>query len=339
MRREEVVKAIERKEPERIPVWYHWYADQTLAKYGVALHELMSEYSDDLLIASFDPPREWRPRKVGDTEWGVVFKGLEGGAGAQRVEGPLDDWANLDNFLIHQFPDPDGPGRFDRVRQVRSENPDTYVMGHWWFGPFEQMHALRGMEKLFLDFYTNRDKVERLGERLCEYYIGIVRHFSECKVDGVFFSDDWGDQRSLMIGPRMWRESFKPWYKCIFDAIHEGGMHAVLHTCGNVTEILPDLVELGLDVIHPIQPGAMDAKKVVAEFGGAISFFGGVDVQYLLPQGTVEEVEKGLKEVIEIFDGPDGGFLAAPANAITPETPLENIEAMCRTLKECGQRR
>jgi uroporphyrinogen-III decarboxylase len=137
-----------------------------------------------------------------------------------------------------------------------------------------------------------------------------------------------------MMSPRLFREFLKPLFADIIRTAHAYGMHYWLHTCGNITEILEDFVEIGLDVIHPIQhsryPGgvsAMDSVETVRQFGGRITFWAGVDVQYLLPLGTPEEVRAGIRMLIDTFDGPDGGCMLAAGNAIMPETPLGNIEA------------
>lgn len=115
-------------------------------------------------------------------------------------------------------------------------------------------------------------------------------------------------------------------------------MHAFLHSCGNISEILPDLIELGLDVIHPIQANAMNQEETAQKFGGKITFFGGIDVQDILARRSPEEVIKHIKWLIEIFGHYNGGYLPAPGNAITPDTPLANIEAMCKVLREYRKR-
>ena len=120
----------------------------------------------------------------------------------------------------------------------------------------------------------------------------------------------------------------------IFELCHSNGLHTFMHTCGNVTEIVPDLIEIGLDVLHPIQPYAMDAEYIVREYGKDLAFFGGIDVQYLLPMGTPEQIDMEVRRIIRLFDRPDGGFIAACANTIMPETPFENISALFKALKK-----
>ena len=177
-------------------------------------------------------------------------------------------------------------------------------------------------------------EVRRLGERLLEFYLVLVDRYAEAGVDGIMSSDDWGSQNGLMINPKIWRRIFKPWYKELVNAIHKRGLHAILHSCGNIYEIIPDLIEIGFDVLHPIQPGALDLEKVAREFKGKICFFGGIDVQYLLPKGNPREVREGITRAIKTLASKEGGVIAAPANAIVPDIPLENIKTMYETVAE-----
>ena len=265
-------------------------------------------------------------------------KRLEDGVGGQRAGSCLDDWSKLDDYLERYIPDARAPGRLDHVSRIVADNPDVYVMGHWAYGPFEQMHAIRGMEQFMLDLHLNRREVMCLGEHLMEYWLGLIRGFAARGVDGIFFTDDWGSQRRLMISPTMWREIFKPWYRRLFDEAHRLGLHTMLHSCGDVTAIIEDLTEVGLDILNPLQPLAMDGPAVAEAFGGRLTFCGCIDVQQFLVEGGPDEIEAGIQRIMDTFDGPGGGFIIAPANSIMPETPLENVQAMCRAMRHYGRR-
>jgi len=328
MDKEEVIKAIEFGDPKQVPCWIGGLFTQEISqKYGEKLSVLLEKYPDDLIPAYYEVP-----------DWGVKASRAKGGVGEQIASLVLDSWDKLPEYLDTQFPDLGAPGGFDSVQQIVRNYPDKYIMGMWWFFIFERMHLLRGMENVLSDLYLHPKEIQLLGERLLDYFLGIVHRFAKAGVDGIFTSDDWGSQHDLLIHPAIWRKVFKPWYKTFIEEIHKCGMHAMLHSCGNITKIIPDLIEIGLDVIHPIQPYAMDAKRIVDDFGGKICFFSGIDVQYLLPQGTPDQVERGIKELIETFDTGHGGLLIAPANNIMPETPLQNIQAMFEALQKCTSR-
>ncbi|MBI2940980.1 MAG: hypothetical protein HYY04_11145 [Chloroflexi bacterium] len=337
--KEDVRRAIERRDPEQVPCWFNWFSREFWALHEPRLVELVQANPNDFIMVLPAHPTGWEPDEQGANEFGVWTHRAEGGVGGQRGGSYLDDWDKLDWYLKRYIPDPDSPGRFDHVPKIVAENPGVYVAGHWAYGPFEQLHAIRGMEQLFVDLYVNRKDVLMLGEHLVEYYLGLVRNFGRAGVDAIFFTDDWGWQGSLLIDPAMWRQFFKPWYRRIFDETHRLGMHTILHSCGNITSIVGDLIDAGLDVLNPIQPHAMDARVVVREFRDHLTFCGGIDVQHFLVSSSPEEVEHGIAGIIRLFDGPRGGFIASPANSVMPETPLANVETMFRALRQHGRRR
>ncbi|MHB0856010.1 MAG: uroporphyrinogen decarboxylase family protein [Anaerolineae bacterium] len=334
----EFVRAIERHNPSRIPCWFNWFSHEFWTLHEPELVALVREYPNDFLMVMPAPPHGWQPDAKGANEFGVWTQHAATGVGGQRAGSYLDDWARLPEYLAHYIPDAAAPGRLDHVARIVAAHPDTYIMGHWAFGPFEQLHAIRGMQQLMEDLYLNQDEVLLLGEHLLAYWLGLIRGFAAAGVDGIFFTDDWGSQDRLMISPQLWRKLFKPWYRRLFSEAHQLGLHVMLHSCGNILEIMDDLVELGLDALNPIQPHAMDATQVVTEYGGRITLCGGIDVQEFLVHSTPAEIERGIREIIAIFDGPRGGFIASPANSVMPETPLANVEAMCRALRQYGER-
>jgi len=197
----------------------------------------------------------------------------------------------------------------------------------------ERLMAILGAEKLWSSLYMDRDKVVKLIEKLVDYHLGIIDGYASVGVDAIWFSDDWGTQTGLFIKPEIWREVFKPWYKKVFDYVHEKGLKVFFHCRGKITPIIPDLVEIGVDVLHLGNSYLMNIEEIVENFRGKICFFGGIDVQEL-PKLSPKEVEQMVKRAFEIFSSPEGGFIVGPTNSITPDTPLENIKAMCLTIKK-----
>jgi len=153
-------------------------------------------------------------------------------------------------------------------------------------------------------------------------------------VDGIFFSDDWGSQKGLLINPEDWRKYYKPSYKKMFDRVRSGGAHVWMHLCGNITAILPDLIDLGLNVLNPVQPQAMDVIKLSREYGGKVCFYGGVDVQNTLINGTKEDVKNEIHQLVELFGKFNGGYIGDTSHSIMPETPLDNVIALYETFLE-----
>ncbi|GAG27237.1 unnamed protein product, partial [marine sediment metagenome] len=256
-----------------------------IIRYKDALADLFCEYPDDIIVVipydfaiGYQPPGrgpQINPVEVmmrdarWIDEWGITWGHAEGGVAGTPVDYPLKDWGRLDDYLATRMPDPRAPGRLDSILPAVEKHGETkYVLGVTHLMLFERLHALRGMQELLADFYLNEAELRRLLSALEGYHLEHARYWAEIGVDGVFFTDDWGTQTSMIISPAMWRDFFKPHYIAIFDEIHRLGMDVHFHSCGNVTRIVGDLIETGIDVLDPIQPGAMDLEEIVKEFGG-----------------------------------------------------------------------
>ena len=185
-----------------------------------------------------------------------------------------------------------------------------------------------------MDLYTHPAEIQRLLERLTEYHVELIRYWAEIGADGMFLGDDWGSQRSLIISPAMWRKMFRPHYARLFEETHRSGMDVIYHSCGDVMDIIPDLIDIGADVLDPIQPGAMDADEIARRFGGKIAFYGGINVQEIA-RYTPLQVRDHVRRMIDTVGRPFGNaYMVGPANVITPEVPLENIVALCEACRE-----
>lgn len=343
--KEFVRNAVRRRGVARCPVRMKRLSLDVIIRYRDGLADLFCEFPDDaLFIQPYDifigyqpPERKDRVNTVQalmgsmqwTDEWGVRWGHAYGGVGASPVGYPIEDWSQLDEYLA-RIPDPRAPGRLDAARQILEQHRDAkYCVGIIHLALFERLHGLRGMENFFADLGTNEREVRRLAEAVTAYTVGLVREWGAMRADAVFLTDDWGSQTALMISPGMWRHYFKPFYKTIFDEVHACGMEIFFHSCGNVTAIVPDLIELGVDVLDPVQPGAMDQQAIAGRFGGRIAFSGAIDDQHLLGSSTPAEVKDAVRRVIDTLGAPFGNALVlAPANILTPEVPLENLRAM-----------
>ncbi|MFH1074187.1 MAG: uroporphyrinogen decarboxylase family protein, partial [Candidatus Firestonebacteria bacterium] len=146
------------------------------------------------------------------------------------------------------------------------------------------------------------------------------------------FGDDWGQQQGLIMGPKHWRKFIKPRIARMYKKVHDSGKKVFIHSCGDVEEIFPDLIEIGVDVFNPFQPEAFDVYKIKNKFGSKLTFFGGMSTQKTLPFGTPNEVKsETLKLIKEI--GKDGGYIFSPAHATPKDVPIENIASMLEVLR------
>lgn len=343
--KELVRKAVHRRGAARCPVRMKRLSTDVIIRYGNSLADLFCRFPDDVVVVQahefcigFQPPDRKdpiNPIKVlmqaaeWTDEWGTRWGHGFGGVGATPVDWPIKDWSELDNYLANRMPDPLAPGRLDAALRILEMHGQTkYCVAQTHLALFERLHCLRGMENALADLYTNEREVDHLLEALTEYLIELIRNWGETSVSAIFPTDDWGSQTSLMVSPEMWRKRFKPRYRRIFDEIHRCGKDVFFHSCGNVTAIVRDLIDLGVDVLDPLQPGAMDLDAMARQFGGGISFCGGIDDQRL-EDYTSQEVKDAVYRAMETLGRPFGnGYIVAPANVIAPSVPLENLEAL-----------
>lgn len=321
MNKEQVVQIIERRQSGRIPIWYDYFAEETKAKYGAQIDKLLAEYPDDLTVCLLP-----------EQDWGVCYEYAAGGVGKHVSFNPLASWDDYDAYM-RVFPDPTEAGLLDQIKRAREKQPDQYLMGGWWNLLFERFHYLRGMDNALVDLILETERTSALLDKLEEYFTILIERFArEAGADGLLFGDDFGMQDRMMMSPDLFRRLFKPRMARLVRKCHNLNMHVCLHSCGNIADIIGDLVEIGVDILHPLQPGTMDNQKIIAEHGSSITFFAGIDVQSVIINGNETEIWQEVETLFRLFKRKDGGFMATSANTIMPETPLANIKTLFQAL-------
>jgi uroporphyrinogen decarboxylase len=317
--RAEVVKALERNGPSRIPlVRAKWWGEGLREQYGHRL-DAFDRYPEDAAMIWIEP---LDVSSMG-LSWEVSVKG------AHDARSVIYDWQQLDEF-INKMPDPKNDPQFDGLtelaHQIRAQ--DQYMLFGWWRLFFERPWGIRGMQNLLTDYYLEPDNIHRLHDALCNLYCGYIeRAIHALQPDGFWTSDDLGHQTQLFMRPQLFREFIKPYYARVGQCLEQQGVHWWLHSCGNNTDILGDLVEVGLDVFHPVQKGTMDEISVARDYGEQLTFLVGIDVQHILQERDPEGVRREVRFLIDTFDRPGGGMCIAAGNGIVAGTPIENIEA------------
>jgi uroporphyrinogen decarboxylase len=265
-------------------------------------------------------------------EWGVGYRPR--GPYNERVGHPLAGatLADLDRF---RWPDPHDPGRVaglaEEARRLHEETDFSLSAGHISAGIFQDCWNLRGMAQFLEDMARNRDFAEALLDRVTAVHIRMWEHFLDAVggyVDVVETADDLGGQAGLLISPRMYRDLIKPRHAALNAAIRSRTRARILyHSCGAIMPVIDDLVEIGVDVLNPIQPlpGLMDPEELKSRYGRCLIFHGGLDVQSLLPTGTPDQVRAHVRRYLDVL-GPDR-YIVAPANSVQPGTPPENLVA------------
>lgn len=317
--REEVIAAIERTGPPRIPmVRTQWWGEGFEDLHGDALRafDIYPEDVHVLFVEPIDPPHM-------GLSWPVV---AEGAHDARMV---IDDWAKLDEF-VQKLPDPErDPLMHQAAAQAEVQRAaGRYVLFGWWRLFFEKPWALRGMQNMLMDYVLAPEQVHRLHDALCNHYLRYLDWaLRYIRPDGFWTSDDLGHQKQLFMSPAIFRSLIKPYYARIGAKLAEARLHWWLHSCGNNSAVLDDLAETGVNVFHPVQKGTMDYATTAASYGERMTFLVGFDVQHVLQEESPEGVRAEVRAIIDTFDRPGGGLCMAAGNGILPGTPLENIHA------------
>jgi uroporphyrinogen decarboxylase len=224
------------------------------------------------------------------------------------------------------------------AQAVIAQNPDSYIMANLGWGLFERSWNLRGFENLLLDAISEPDFFEEVLDRLTELYLKLVDLTAALPVDGILFGDDWGHQQGIILGPKRWRKFLKPRWAQIYGRVHDHGKTVFHHSCGSVAEIMPDLIEIGMDFLESVQPEAagMNPYELKCRWGDQIGFWGGLGSQSVIPFGTPDEIRRETRR-LRTEMGRGGGYILAPAKPIQPGTPVQNAAALLEVLTEANE--
>jgi uroporphyrinogen decarboxylase len=272
-------------------------------------------------------------------EWGVTWKTVEyttpygKGKYTEPSGHPLaEDWA-LENY---RAPDPDRPELYTEAGRVLEQFKDEYwIVGVTPTTIFEAAWALRGYEQLLIDLATDPVRANLVLDIPFYYHKTVTQRLVRMGVDMVWLGDDVGGQSSMLMSPRMWRQYFKPRMAELIGSLRaiNPQVKIAYHTDGVVYPIIPDLIEIGLDVLNPIQPMAMDPLRLKNEYGKDLCFWGSIDIQQTLPFGTPEQVKEEVITRLKTI-GRGGGLLIGPTHNLQLDTPLENFWALVETIRE-----
>jgi uroporphyrinogen decarboxylase len=239
-----------------------------------------------------------------------------------------------DPACVQEFfwPDPKKHMSVENCRKAIDEVPEGFVkLGVLWSAHFQDACAAFGMENAMMVMLTEPEMFRAVINRITEFYLEANEIFykaAEGYVEAVLIGNDFGSQTGLMVSPKLLREFVFPGTKKLIDQAHSYGIKVIHHSCGAIRKIIPDLIDCGADVIHPIQALArgMDPRELHAEFGSRTAFCGGVDAQNLLVNGSPDEVRAKVRELRAIFLT---GLIISPSHeAILPDIPPENIAAL-----------
>jgi len=249
------------------------------------------------------------------------------------IRHPLADDAAISGY---RPPDPSRPELYTDAAQVVTNYKDEYwIVGVTVTTILETAWALRGLEQMLLDMALDPDVANHLLDIPYHYHLEAARKLVELGVDMIWTGDDIGSQNEMMISPRMWRKYLKPRMSNFISELKQINpeIKIAYHSDGNIKRIIPELIEIGVDVLNPIQPASMDPAQIKSEFGDRLCFWGSIDEQHTLPFGSAADVAAEVRQRMETI-GRGGGLILAPTHHVQLDTPLENFWAMVNTITD-----
>jgi uroporphyrinogen decarboxylase len=338
--RERVLTAFAHEEPDRTPCWCGSSAEfwaKAKTELGLDDEGLLQRLGDDFRRVFSKAPNAVTAEGALRTPFGVERTGLGWG---QPTSHPLID-ATVQDVLDFAWPDPS----LVDVSHIRDETlayeGQYAILGGEWSPFWHDLIDLLGMENACLKMILDPELIDATLQGIVDYYAAVSqRIFDEAgdAIDVFFIGNDFGSQRGPLISEEMFRRFLMPHLARLIDLGHDYDMKVMLHCCGGVAELIPAMIEVGLDGIHALQPccETMDPRHLKETFGDKILMNGAVDSHHTLIEGTPESVRDQTREILKIMM-PGGGYIAgASHDSILEETPLENILAMFDAIREFG---
>ncbi len=277
-------------------------------------------------------------------EWGVAETPPSGDDEATRHFrhrlSPLRNATTVEEIAAFPLPDLDAEYRYqgldEQVAAIKSRG--LAVQGGLGFSTFDYSWLLRGIDQLMMDMVAEPEMAAAVLDRVVDLLRGVIRRIVEAGVDVVTWGEDVGTERAMMMSPATWRRWIKPRFRSMIEVAKLTNPDVITwyHSCGNIEPIIPDLIEIGVEVLNPLQPEAMDPAKIKRQYGDRLAFWGGVSVQRTMPWGSPDDVRAEVRERIATV-GAGGGFVLAPAHILEPEVPWANVLAFVDAAREFGR--
>jgi uroporphyrinogen decarboxylase len=320
--REHIVAAIEHRETDYVP--YVIPIDPEVRE-RLNQHYGSAEWSERITGFFQGAGVSWRPDSR-DGQWtdafGVVWEDAPGAGAWHSVDVPLKQ-PTLEGY---KFPELLPEDELQRLRETFSSPHERYRWISLGMLFFERAWALRGMQEILMDFHLHPEFAHELFERLMQMHLDLLDRLADLPIDAIRFGDDFGGQQGLIMGTPVWREFLKPRLAKMYGRARERGFDVWIHSCGDNSPIIKDLIEIGVDVFNPFQPEAQDVYEMNRRVGERITFEGGIGTQGLLPNATPGEIRAEIAKLCtEIGQG--GGFIISPTKPIMPDVPTENAVA------------
>lgn len=319
---------------DRLPTQINYTADmgrKLAAYFEVAPAELPAFLGNHMIRVDMDyPGRLNEDGTVRFDWWGVGFDTQEEGYFA--AVNPLEETTNLDSY---PWPDPHDPDLLQSAaRTIAAQGDEYFITPNFGFALFERAWALRGFARFFMDMALDPGLTNELLDRIVAIQLVLIERYIDLGVAGGYFGDDYGAQKNLLFSPAMWRKYIKPRLAQLFAPFIARGLPVLMHSDGQIQQIVPDLVEIGLTALNPVQPEALDHAWLAENFGGKLAFYGGVSTQTVLPFGTPEEVRTAVHAAAHTLAPQGTGLLIAPSHRMMSDVPMANVAALLAAFQE-----
>lgn len=320
--------ALEHQPLDRIPTQMGFtgeMAGKIAAHLGIAVADLPTAVDNHMIRVDISYPDRFNADgSIRYDWWGVGWNTHE--EGYLPAECPL---AHTDNLADYPWPDPNDPYLLDEAAKIiEADGGEHFITPNFGFALFERAWTLRGFEQFLMDMALSPNFVNELLDRITDIQLQLIRRFIDLGMDGGYFGDDYGAQKGMLFSPVMWRELIKPRLAIMFAPYRELGVPILMHSDGQIAPILPDLVEIGLTTVNPVQPEILDHTWLKSEFGHQLAFYGGMSTQTVMPFGTPDEVRQVARSCVEVLAADGTGLLLGPSHRMMADIPMANIDAM-----------
>lgn len=341
--RERTLMAVHHEEPDRPPISATYTPEAAAILRAAVGHEeedLGYLLGNDLIKTTVGIENSYymNDNPTYTCPFGVTWRNVKNNTGAytEIIDGALRNDPDGAKMRAYRIPDPDDPALYEPVKKaVQRYGKEKFIIGSCQCSIFETAWYLHGMEDMLVDMASDEDYTNELFDKIMQFPLRAGLNMIDTGVDMVWLGDDIATQRGMMMSLPMWRKYLKCRFAAIFEEFRKRRKDIVIayHSCGNCCDALDELADIGLDVINPIQPLAMDPLMVKKRFGKRLTLFGAIDVQHLMPFGTKEEIVGKVREYKKYL-GAEGGYILSPAHHIQSDTSLENIMAFYEAAKE-----
>ena len=356
--RDRVATALSHEAPDRCPMQVSFtpeFAKRYRAHAGYAAegsanphgggntYDLEIGLGEDLLLSSVGWANSYYSGDAYTDEWGIAWRSAEyatpfgTGRYTEISHHPLADDNAVSSYKV---PDPERPELYHDAASLLSRFGSEYwIVGATVTTIFETAWALRGLEAMLMDMLADPDLADAILDIPFHYHLAAAKRLARMGVDMIWTGDDVGAQNAMLIAPETWRRFFKMRMATFISEVKaiKSDIKIAYHSDGNIETIIPELIEIGIDVLNPIQPASMDPAKIKSRYGDKLCFWGTIDEQNTLPFCGPEDVRREVRQRIQTI-GKGGGLIIGPTHHVQLDTPIENFEAMVDEIKKtnCG---